>query len=292
MKPAVAVAIVAVTLALPGIAQQPSAAQAGHTASTNHSGGYAAHSGIRAPSSFIPPGRLPGAPGLSNRILPSPNFHPGRVPLYSGYRAPDLRGRFPYQPGYHQPEYRNNPDHRNRYGRDHRRRDYRDHHRYAGGYSYGYPVWTNPYPWVNSFTLSGWDNDSDYTGSGENGPAPDYAQAPPYNDNSAPYPDYNGHPEPSPVASGARPPYQPAPAPAPQPSTVSSISSREPLTLLFKDGRAPEKIQNYMMSGTTLTNLDPQHFEEIPLDEVDVAATAKLNRAHGIIFQVPGAPGE
>ncbi len=48
-------------------------------------------------------------------------------------------------------------------------------------------------------------------------------------------------------------------------------------------------MQNYIMSGKVLTDLDPRHYEQIPLDEVDVAATERFNTAAGVEFQIPSA---
>lgn len=48
-------------------------------------------------------------------------------------------------------------------------------------------------------------------------------------------------------------------------------------------------MQNYMMNSKQLTCMDPQHFEQIPLDQIDIAATVKANRANGLDFVVPGA---
>ena len=64
--------------------------------------------------------------------------------------------------------------------------------------------------------------------------------------------------------------------------------AEEPLTIIFKNGREPQKIRNYMMDSKSLTNLDAQHFERIPLDQIDIAATVKVNRVKGVDFQVPG----
>jgi hypothetical protein len=57
--------------------------------------------------------------------------------------------------------------------------------------------------------------------------------------------------------------------------------------VIFKSGRAPVTIQNYMLNATSLTDLDGGHFEKIALDQIDVAATEKANRSRGIDFQVP-----
>jgi hypothetical protein len=63
----------------------------------------------------------------------------------------------------------------------------------------------------------------------------------------------------------------------------------QPLTVIFKTGRAPVKMQNYMMTAKVLTDLDSQHYEQIPLDQIDFAATQRVNGSTGVGFQIPGA---
>ena len=60
-----------------------------------------------------------------------------------------------------------------------------------------------------------------------------------------------------------------------------------PVTLVFKDGRPPQQIHNYLLTATTLSVLD-QRRQEIPVDQIDLAATAKVNRAAGASFALPG----
>jgi hypothetical protein len=57
--------------------------------------------------------------------------------------------------------------------------------------------------------------------------------------------------------------------------------------VIFKGSRAPVTMQNYMLNSASLTNLDGGHFEKIPLEQIDVAATEQANRSRGIDFQVP-----
>jgi hypothetical protein len=59
------------------------------------------------------------------------------------------------------------------------------------------------------------------------------------------------------------------------------------VTLVFKDGRPAEQIHNYMLTRTTLYVQDERR-REIPVDELDLAATVKANKAAGVDFQVPG----
>jgi hypothetical protein len=46
-------------------------------------------------------------------------------------------------------------------------------------------------------------------------------------------------------------------------------------------------MQNYMMTAKVLTDLDSQHYERIPMDQIDLAATERVNSAAGVAFQIP-----
>lgn len=68
--------------------------------------------------------------------------------------------------------------------------------------------------------------------------------------------------------------------------TNSNLTDSEAVTLVFKDGRPPVKIHNYALTRTTLyvTDSKPQ---EIPVADLDLAATEKVNREAGVKFQLP-----
>jgi hypothetical protein len=65
-----------------------------------------------------------------------------------------------------------------------------------------------------------------------------------------------------------------------------SLFDNDAVTLIFKDGRAPEKIYNYALTRTTLYVTDAKR-QEIPISALDLAATEKVNRAAGVRFQLP-----
>ncbi len=72
-------------------------------------------------------------------------------------------------------------------------------------------------------------------------------------------------------------------------SHASSVpDSEEAVTLIFKDGRPSEQIHNYAMTSTTLYVLDSPH-RNIPLDQLNLSATTKLNDDAGVNFQLPQA---
>jgi hypothetical protein len=168
----------------------------------------------------------------------------------------------------------------NRAAFDARRRSFHD------WYVSIYPSWTGyGYPFLFDDGFYDW---RDFDDSGDSGYGPGYAYedpngvppaySPAYPGDGAPYPEEDfGQPQEPPLSAQAA-------LPTPEPG--------EPLTLIFKDGRAPVKVQNYMMTATVLTDLDAQHYQRFPLDEIDLAATQQANSATGVEFEVPGVARE
>jgi len=175
-----------------------------------------------------------------------------------------------------------------------------DHHRrpyYRGwglGYNYGYLGWPG-YPFLLSSCILGcdaadygsYDNPYGY-GSGYGAPPSDGA----YGDAMMQYPGYPAAP--SSYNYGEE--YSQAPADDPQASrpaytgqVVSSpLPPQPPLTVIFKDGQRLQ-IHNYLLTPTTLTVLD-DNYRQIPLDQIDLAATRQTNLTNGLDFRVPHAP--
>jgi hypothetical protein len=78
------------------------------------------------------------------------------------------------------------------------------------------------------------------------------------------------------------------------PSVSSSIDqpsspddSEDAVILIFKDGRPPEQIHNYIITRSTLF-VGEKHHPDIPLEDLDITATAKINEDAGITFHLPG----
>ena len=62
----------------------------------------------------------------------------------------------------------------------------------------------------------------------------------------------------------------------------------EPATaLVFRDQHV-EEVHNYAIAGGTLWVLNDQAAKKIPLTQLDIAATVKMNDDRGVDFQVPG----
>jgi hypothetical protein len=97
----------------------------------------------------------------------------------------------------------------------------------------------------------------------------------PYSYPSQPYPQ-------APPTVYAPPADQPHPANSPQ-------SEEEAVTLVFKDGRAPEQIHNYVLTRNILYIQD-HGIRSIPIDQLDLAATEKVNQEAGVVFELPKLP--
>jgi hypothetical protein len=79
----------------------------------------------------------------------------------------------------------------------------------------------------------------------------------------------------------------PAPAPAPQASVdAPRLDSGLPVVLVFFDKKIQE-IKNYAVVNETLVVFDGPRTTRIPLRDVDLAATMKLNDERGVDFQIP-----
>jgi hypothetical protein len=83
-------------------------------------------------------------------------------------------------------------------------------------------------------------------------------------------------------------PSQPGPVSANIQSLSEAPDSEDAVTLIFKDGRPPEQIHNYILTRGTLYVGD-RHHPDIPVDQLDVTATAKANQDAGADFRFPNA---
>lgn len=236
---------------------------------------------------------MPGVNGPG--VMRSPGFQRVGPPRSSGLRAPysgnRLMGRQPqYRPGF-----AGNARGRDSRGWNARDRDhdgdrdrFRDRRReFNNWYAFTYlPSLGYPYPYVIDPGFYDWGDTGDSTYD-QGRATPNY----PYNDQGAGYPDQgNGAPDEAPQQSysDGPPPWTP-PSESPATTATAPLVVEQPLTVIFKGGRAPERIQNYMMTAKVLTDLDSHKYKQISLDEIDVAATRQANLANGIDFHVPGA---
>jgi hypothetical protein len=150
------------------------------------------------------------------------------------------------------------------------------HRPYIPAYGLGVP--TGFSIWPGSLLDSGFYDGPGFYNSGYADPG--YASpAPPAGYGPQPY-----AAPPAEQAEVAQPdPYRPAyqtPQPPPEPEAA--------VTLVFKDGRPTEDIHNYMLTRTTLYVQD-EHRREVPVEDIDLGATQKINKSNGIDFQLPGS---
>jgi hypothetical protein len=272
MRLRAAAALVAIALAWPIYAQH-GAARGGSSAH----GGFAGHAGFAGHSGFM------GARGTS-RPASSPAQRRSARPGFGRFGAPGPAGaRAPYRgPGFATARSLYRPAYGDRFSslnRDRGRGSW-----LVGSYGYRYPGWAGyPYPYVIDPGFYDWGDsgDSDYGPAGTSQGYADLTPYPGYGDagpQSLQGPNYAQTPAPD--AQMPRPAYD-GPTPAPEPEQA--------ITVIFNNGRAPESIQNYMMNSSTLTDLDEHRYEQIPLNQIDLAATEQANRSRGLDFQVPAA---
>lgn len=143
--------------------------------------------------------------------------------------------------------------------------------------------------------------DSDYFDSGYAGPSDNSYAQPSDSGYAAAQPEYAPYPQqPQPddgSAYSAPPPPGYMPYPYAYPQSAAPISpemhyvpgSTDTITLIFKDGRPPEQIHNYLATHTTVTVIDGNHHRDIPIADLDVPATIQANRETGVGFQLPSA---
>ncbi len=282
-------AIALLALAVPAFAQHGGAhaGSFGNRGSAGHAG-FSSHPGFSHPGSFArsaPPVRY-GAPGNAGfRRTGPPNYSSLRSPYngnsssrtpYNGNRYAGNRsmpGRSPNDPRRAGPSRGRDRD-RDRF--DARRRQFQNWYvnTYPNGLGYGYPYLIDPGFYDSGFYDWG-DSDNSASGSSESDQAYDQTY-----DQGGPAPLY---PPPYPNQSYNAPTQQPPAAAPAGPSSPERL-----LTVIFKSGRAPIMVRNYLMTTKVLNDLDSQHYEQIPLDQIDLAATQRINNAAGVDFQVPG----
>ena len=152
---------------------------------------------------------------------------------------------------------------------------------FVGPWRYGYPGWYgyyNPY-FYDPYWL--WDSSSSYDDGQDQGDAqgyvmdqqgPDEPGAPDsYGENYSDGRDQDAYARPA--------PYEPRHAELTAPSA--------PTTLIFRD-QHKEEIQNYAIVGDMLFSFSAERTQKIPLSDLDIPATTKVNEDRGVNFRVPG----
>ncbi len=60
------------------------------------------------------------------------------------------------------------------------------------------------------------------------------------------------------------------------------------VTLVFNNGRPPEKVSSYVLTGSSIFVAEPGHQRKIPIADLDLPATVEQNREAGVDFELPG----
>jgi hypothetical protein len=154
------------------------------------------------------------------------------------------------------------------------------------------PVRVLPYSsWRSAYLVYGWlgyglpgfgaASEDDFA----SGDSPVYGEGPREADyeGAPPEPSLDYADDPNDYPTQARSPYERETSPA------AMESGRPVVTLLYKDGRPEERIQNYALTRTTLFVLDGRSSREIALDELDLPRTEEANRDAGVPFDLPAA---
>ena len=220
------------------------------------SSGHGGSSGHSAPAFHGSGGTSRGPSGFRG------GYTPGRSISVPRTYQPGASGAFQRRPSYrppHSPSYPSSFSGAWRYRRP-----------YVSAYGAGVPYTVSG--WIPPYYLGSPDDSGDDESSSSANPAgegydeqADEQQPPPWP------PAYNQ----GPIAPAYA---QPTPSP----------ESSEAVTLIFKDGRPPEQIHNYLLTRDTLYVGD-RHSSQIPVDQLDIPATEKVNRDAGVDFQLPEA---
>ncbi len=64
------------------------------------------------------------------------------------------------------------------------------------------------------------------------------------------------------------------------------MREEDAVTIFYRDGRPPEQIRNYALTRSALLVTGPR-LREIPLQDIDLDLTERVNRAAGVEFQLP-----
>jgi hypothetical protein len=150
---------------------------------------------------------------------------------------------------------------------------------FVGVPNYGFPYYGDPSTFFNG------DSDDEDAQAAQAQPdsqgQPDYGPAGPPPEE--PYGD-EGYPPPRPpYASEAYAQGNQNPAP-----TTDGLD-HPALTLVFNDGRPPEKVNDYVLTGSSVFVAENGHQRVIPVADLNLPATIQQNREAGVDFELPGA---
>jgi hypothetical protein len=149
----------------------------------------------------------------------------------------------------------------------------------------GFPYYVDPFSFGNAWD---WNDDSD--SEAQAAPAasarPEY-EPQPGSDAEAPYD--QGYPPPPPPGYNQEGFPIGAQDNAAQNNAAQNDGLDHPqVTLVFNNGRPPEKVSSYVLTGSSIFVAEPGHQRTIPIADLDLPATIEQNRAAGVDFELPG----
>lgn len=224
-----------------------------------------------------------------------PGPQPGRFPGAYSYRTPFTTSRYAQRQGYGGLWRRQPPADAARYQpRPYPQRTYAGPYRrgYAyGGYATSYPLIEPPFDscFLGCLDLfsdgspAGADTSS-WSGAGNPDPWASGTTDPTvpfYSAQTAPY--AAGYSAPGPGYYAAPYPAQPAYGGGGRPKPADE---EEAVTLVFKDGRPPLQVRNYILTRSAIY-LAGKHFNEILVSDLDLPATQRVNWDAGVTFRLP-----
>jgi hypothetical protein len=166
----------------------------------------------------------------------------------------------------------------------HRNRIPRRGARFGVGYV-GLPYYVDPMALGNAWDWNA-DNDSGDQDASASPARPEY-ESPPDAYGEAPY-DQGYPPPPAPGYDQEGFPIRAQDNTAQSNAAQNDGLDHPPVTLVFNNGRPPEKISSYVLTGSSIFVAEPGHQRKIPLADLDLPATIEQNREAGVDFELPG----
>ncbi len=148
----------------------------------------------------------------------------------------------------------------------------------------GFPYYVDPFSFGNAWD---WNDDSDSEAQAAPAARPEYAQQQPEPYAEAPY-DQGYPPPPPPGYDQEGFPMRAQDIAAQNNAAQNDGLDHPPVTLVFNNGRPPEKVSSYVLTGSSIFVAEPGHQRKIPIADLDLPATIEQNREAGVDFELPG----
>jgi hypothetical protein len=159
--------------------------------------------------------------------------------------------------------------------------------RRGAGFGVGYvglPYYVDPFSFGNAWD---WNDDNDSEAQAAPAARPEYTQQQPEPYAEAPY-DQGYPPPPPPGYDQEGFPMRAQDIAAQNNAAQNDGLDHPPVTLVFNNGRPPEKVSSYVLTGSSIFVAEPGHQRKIPIADLDLPATIEQNRQAGVDFELPG----